>query len=773
MSILTPDSTLLGTIRGYPAAWRERVSQILQAIQTKFTDDETERVLSNKLIEGWNGTCDPTPVITVTSDGVNWALTLTGTGTVDLACFFGGVEHTFDTTPAVSINLTAGLDTAPQANFIYLTESGGTVSINNDTSGYPATAHIRIADCLLQSVASGQTLAAYLVHQHSEHISTTDSGAIVHHSEKIRELGATWFSGVAPANLVVSNPDAYISVGAGVVHQLHSHVFPAINMQTPATVYVVNDPTTAFKPITTLDDITQDAADTPGTINNRHFSLVLWGSQNANDTGQLYINLPTGTYATAVKAAQDANKYTVSSIPSAFKGTGFLIAEYRVQGKDSGTWVQNDLIDFRGQVPSISPGGGPGITDHGDLAGLTDDDHPPYHNDARALTWLADGGAEGGQPVSLWEQIKAGFNLSGGGTISMSAGSLFKWTARFIAISNGRGAHFSTAGFFDIIKPDGGILVGVGGASDRTWVVAGIVLNAWEALYYILPIGSDNTSLLANFRVADYRNALEVPADWILLAVRNGDDDIVRVGTGIHLGLGESRTNETVPKSLYDANSVLVAVSDNTPVVQAVADSEFVGRPAGGDVGVMTAAQARAVLSVGAVAIETHNITSPQGTVDFDISSETYPIYCIVGWVIPVNDGVLLFGRIKDAAGTIRFAATDYDWAGREFPIGGTTADQEDAADSAIRLTLGIGVGSAAGEGCSFTIWVDGTTAVNFNHAVSFLTRGRRDTGNSFHANGGGAYIAAAETHIDAFRLQFASGNIERMHATIYGMATV
>ncbi len=183
--------------------------------------------------------------------------------------------------------------------------------------------------------------------------------------------------------------------------------------------------------------------------------------------------------------------------------------------------------------------------DHGSTSGKGDDDHAQYHNNARALTWLSDGGAEGGQPVSLWEQIKAGFNLTGGGTISMSGASLFKWTARFIAISNGRGAHFSTTGFFDIIKPDGGILVGVGGASDRTWVVAGIVLNAWEALYYILPVGSAQTSLLANFRVADYQSALEVPANWILLAVRNADG-IVKVGTGIHLGLGESRTNNSI-----------------------------------------------------------------------------------------------------------------------------------------------------------------------------------------------------------------------------------
>ena len=329
-------------------------------------------ILGEALKQAWNGTCFPNPVIVLSSNGTTWSMTLTGEGTTDLECIFGSVAYIFDTTPAVSINLTAGTDTAPQANFVYLTESGGTISINASTSGYPLTAHLRIGDFLLQSAASGQTHGEYLSHQHSEHLGSADGGAIVHHSEKLRELGATWFSGVAAANMVVSAPDAYLSVATGVVHQLHAHTFPALDMQTPTTFYVVNDPTTPFKPITSLDDITQDAAG--NTINNKHFSLVLWGSMNANGAAQCYINLPGGTYSTAAKAARDAEKHTVFLIPTDFKGTGFLIVEYRVEGKTSGTWVQNDLIDLRGSPQPISPGGGPGITSHTDLANLTPGD---------------------------------------------------------------------------------------------------------------------------------------------------------------------------------------------------------------------------------------------------------------------------------------------------------------------------------------------------------------------------------------------------------------
>ena len=51
-------------------------------------------------------------------------------------------------------------------------------------------------------------------------------------------------------------------------------------------------------------------------------------------------------------------------------------------------------------------------------------------------------------------------------------------------------------------------------------------------------------------------------------------------------------------KTLWNAQSILVAIANNTPVVQAVAASRFVGRKATGDVGTMDAAEALAVLGI-------------------------------------------------------------------------------------------------------------------------------------------------------------------------------
>jgi hypothetical protein len=51
-------------------------------------------------------------------------------------------------------------------------------------------------------------------------------------------------------------------------------------------------------------------------------------------------------------------------------------------------------------------------------------------------------------------------------------------------------------------------------------------------------------------------------------------------------------------ESDFDAQTVLAAVADNTPLPVTIADSQFVGRPAGGDLGAMTKAQALTLLNV-------------------------------------------------------------------------------------------------------------------------------------------------------------------------------
>ena len=116
-------------------------------------------------------------------------------------------------------------------------------------------------------------------------------------------------------------------------------------------------------------------------------------------------------------------------------------------------------------------------------------------------------------------------SISGGGDISWS-GTYLKWSERFIAIANGRSATTATAGYFDIETPAAGtVITGLGSTPDVT-CVDGIPMGLWQSLWYILPLGSSEVSVPANFRIANYSSMLDViiPSRWILIATTNGDN---------------------------------------------------------------------------------------------------------------------------------------------------------------------------------------------------------------------------------------------------------
>lgn len=317
----------------------------------------------------WDGALKEIINVDVTSNGTVITLAIEANGGGDLTAIYDNVEIFWDTTPADTVTLTAGTDASPELNYVYATESGGTITLTNSTVGFPAEPFTPVATVLCQSAASLQTDGAMKVHVWTDHIGGAGlNGHISHINKRLRTINACWVSGVAPGDMTTSSPDAYLSAGSGSVMQLHEHAFPALDMSTGANTYIVNDPTTPYKNIGTLDDVTQDAAG--GTINNKHFKLVLWGAVNEDTADcKFFLNLPTGTYNNASDADTDTQGFTVYTIPQDYTGVGFLIAEYNLQGADSGLWVQNGKGDLRGLLPSTSPGGGGGGV--GDVSGGT------------------------------------------------------------------------------------------------------------------------------------------------------------------------------------------------------------------------------------------------------------------------------------------------------------------------------------------------------------------------------------------------------------------
>jgi hypothetical protein len=146
--------------------------------------------------------------------------------------------------------------------------------------------------------------------------------------------------------------------------------------------------------------------------------------------------------------------------------------------------------------------------------------------------------------------ILANRGLTGGGVITVNAPGSVYWSQRFVIVSSGNGAHFSLSGYFDIHCPTSGTIAGVGGASNKTATAAGIPLEVWETLYYILPIGSSYTSLPGNFRVASWTSALEVPSNWLPICVRNGENGVFYFSNGVKL-----RVNESLNQVIHDARN--------------------------------------------------------------------------------------------------------------------------------------------------------------------------------------------------------------------------
>jgi hypothetical protein len=127
--------------------------------------------------------------------------------------------------------------------------------------------------------------------------------------------------------------------------------------------------------------------------------------------------------------------------------------------------------------------------------------------------------------------LRANSAITGGGSVIWNADQL-SWTNRFIVISNGRGAHFSTNGYYDInMPPSGTTVLGYGGAPNQVATTNGIPIPGWTALYYDLPIGSTNVSQPSRFRLVNYTSNFVVPDNWILLAVRNSDFERLLLNT--------------------------------------------------------------------------------------------------------------------------------------------------------------------------------------------------------------------------------------------------
>lgn len=331
----------------------------------------------------------------VTSDGATITLTLTEVnGADDLTMVFSDGHTTLDVSGGgATIALTAGTDANPQTNYVYILQSDKVLA--KDTSAWPTAEAIYIGQYVVPSAGFVQTNNVYLNQNWNEGTDATQGqGHYTHQSQRLRQFGAEWFSGIDPAGtsdyLTIAASNVEFKSGSGVVWQIHSHTFGAFDTSTGDIVLVKNWNGDAYHDITDLFDIVADSTGT--SLANKWFTLVVWGIGNKEgELDYIVINLPSGSYTTEAKATEDANNYTDFAIPRQYSiesSTGFLICEIVV--KQSTTWSYGSTKNLRGLSSAVAVAGavGTGITDHGSLTGLSDDDHTQYVLKSGSLTQI-------------------------------------------------------------------------------------------------------------------------------------------------------------------------------------------------------------------------------------------------------------------------------------------------------------------------------------------------------------------------------------------------
>ena len=138
-------------------------------------------------------------------------------------------------------------------------------------------------------------------------------------------------------------------------------------------------------------------------------------------------------------------------------------------------------------------------------------------------------------PVNLIN--KAHFSLKGGGTISWSKTNRLTWTQRFRADGFGV-TSFSREGYFNITRPTSTEFGGLESWDGANRIDgAAIELRGWESLYAILIEAGPNDVQL---RIEETSRQGEVPSNWVLIASRNGDDQTLKLGTGLTISPGQS-----------------------------------------------------------------------------------------------------------------------------------------------------------------------------------------------------------------------------------------
>ena len=308
----------------------------------------------------WNGTFRESFNFTINSDGTDVIGTLLpGGSNENMTMVFSDGFSILDTSIGATISLVPGTDTNPQTNYVYIPINTKVLTIN--TTSWPVEEHIKISSLYLRSATNIVTDGSLINKNWDDPVadSVTNRGHFSLITERIRQTQVVWNSGTLGTS-VIGTSSISVSITEGTLYQIGLETFPSFDTLSGDELHLINHFSTPYIETADVSTIVEDA--NGNTLNNKSFSFVIWGvSNNGTDVNHVMVNLPTNSYAfnSPQDAIDDPNNYSVFSIPSEFKGVGFLISRFTYTLKN-GTWTLEDTEDLRGFTPNATAGGGGG-----------------------------------------------------------------------------------------------------------------------------------------------------------------------------------------------------------------------------------------------------------------------------------------------------------------------------------------------------------------------------------------------------------------------------
>jgi hypothetical protein len=292
----------------------------------------------------------------ITSNGTTVTASVQSVGGGDIRYVTTDGYATLDCTPASTVTLSAGTDTAPITNWIYIDITDGL--LKKSTTGFPSSPYVPIDKRLIPSASFVQNYGTYPGNNFSDHVfSTGDNGHLTHINQNFRLRPPTYISGASTTISGSGTANCTVAVASGEI--LMNHLRTTYSFADGSNLLVANDQTTPYQIISNLYNLTTDT--TGATLTGRWAAHFIWyGHAQESSGAKLFINKPSGTYLSADEARSDINGYFNSSVPPAFRGCAIGLRRVVARRSATGTIEINYKTsdDWRGKPLSSVAGSG-------------------------------------------------------------------------------------------------------------------------------------------------------------------------------------------------------------------------------------------------------------------------------------------------------------------------------------------------------------------------------------------------------------------------------